>query len=437
MQNYCISVDWLQVCCHCNLLVEGTFHINGRPFELVRLHTETAMFTQIFELRYNGLPYATLQSKPRSTALKKELTLIKLANRVLYCENYIELLYGIINALDMKYIGITRLDLCYDCNLFYNGRKPSKFVQDFVMKPIDSKGGVYRAGSDSFRCNGSRSVSSSSKITSISFGSYNSRIRSYMYDKTLELKEVKDKPWIRDMWEKNGLVSDDDCHVWRSEISIKAEGADLLNLGTGELFRLSPKYLEHYEQIEKIFHFYAAKVFDFRINNGQKNRRNFNRIYLFNTEVKITCKPKYVSTAHDSGRMEKICYNKLAKLSETYSDLSSQYRIGLLTAMNFLQQLAGKKDALLGLENYKRYLDTFKCCSFLDSLDIAYMEAIETCADSKREISAEYAYQQYLDLKREQSCPDIVLNTSAERPKGSRSVVSDYAMIQPSINLIK
>ena len=40
--------------------------------------------------------------------------------------------------------------------------------------------------------------------------------------------------------------------VWRFEISIKCQGMDVLNMSTSEIFRLSPKYLEHYPQIEKI-----------------------------------------------------------------------------------------------------------------------------------------------------------------------------------------
>ena len=66
---------------------------------------------------------------------------------------------------------------------------------------------------------------------------------------------MKDKPWIRETWEKNGLINSDSVHVWRSEISIKADGKDLLNMGTGELFRLSPRYLEAQEQVEKLVHF--------------------------------------------------------------------------------------------------------------------------------------------------------------------------------------
>lgn len=396
-EKYCISVDWLQVCCFCNLLEEGEYKSGNWCFTLQMQAKETAVFKRMLKVYRGTLEVATITQEPRSSALKKGLTLVKLSNRVLYSEKYIELLYALISACDMRYKGITRIDICYDCNKFYDGRNPAKFVRDFVFKNPQTKGGVYRRGSDSFTCHGARSNSSQTRITSISFGSRNNRIRSYMYDKTIELEEVKDKPWIRETWEKNGLVSDGKTHVWRAEISIKSEGQDVLNMSTGELFRLSPKYLEHYASIEKLFHYYACKVFDFRINTGQKNRRHFKPLFLFNTEIDITCKPVYISTSHDTGRMERICYNKLEKLSQTYVDLAEQERYGLKITMNFLAILSGIKRATIQQEEYCRYLDSFKADRFMSSLDYAYMDAINRAQLAKQEIDENYIYETYIN----------------------------------------
>lgn len=394
-QKYCISIDWLQVCCFSNLIQEGEYMSDKYKFVITMEQRETPLFKRVFTVRLKNIPVAIITQEPRSKAIKQGITLIKLENRVLYHQGYIRMLYALIEATKMKYKGITRLDLCYDCNKFYDGHNPAKFVRDFVFKAPDTKGGVYRKGSDNFTCHGARNQSSSSKITSISFGSENSRIRCYMYDKTIELKEVKDKPWIRKMWKENGLVSDDKTHVWRSEISIKAEGMDILNMSTGQLWRLSPNYLEHYENIEKIFHYYAAKVFDFRINTGQQTKRHFKKLFLFNTDIDLTNKPVYMSESHDTGRMEKICYNKLEKLSQTYVDLAEVNRNGLYAAMQFLSALSGVKLATVRNEAYKQYLDNFKAYRFMGSLDFAYLDALERCADSKREIDANYAYRLY------------------------------------------
>lgn len=397
-EKYCISVDWLQVCCHGNYLGEGEYTSDGYTFVVSLQPSETPMFKRLYKVSLNNLPCAVVQQQPRTSSLSAGLTLIKLENRVLYCTKYIEVLYALIRAFHLKYKGITRLDICYDCNRFCDGRNPARFIKDFVLKSIEEKGGIVRRGSDKFACNGSR-TSNKNKITSISFGSPSSPVRAYMYDKTLELQEVKDKPWIREMWELNGLVSNSEKHVWRSEISIKAEGKDLLNMSTGELFQLSPQYLEHYDSIEKLFHYYAAKYFDFRINTGQKNKRHFKQIFLFNRTIEITCKPKRISKTADTGRMERICANKIIQLSETYVDIAESTKESLYLAVEFLENLSSIKMAKYKSTIYRNYLNTIKAYRFIDAETIAYFEMLEEARRTKQEIEADYLY--YM-LKEEQ-----------------------------------
>ena len=404
-EKYCISVDWLQVCCHGNYITDGVYSEDGYDFRVQMQGNETPMFKRISKVFLRELPCATIQQEPRPSSLNPSVTLIKLDNRVLYCEQYIRILYAMFKAFHLKYKGITRLDIAYDCNRFCDGRNPARFIRDFVLKPIDEKGGIVRRGSSKFACNGSR-TSSVNKITSISFGSGNAPVRSYIYDKTIELKEVKDKPWIREMWESNGLVSDDKTHVWRAEISIKAEGRDLLNMSTGELFQLSPRYLEHYDKIEKIFHYYAAKYFDFRINTGQKNKRHFKQIWLFNRFIEITCKPKRISTAADTGRMEKICANKLISITETYVDLSASVKESLYSAIDFMENLSAIKISKHKSTCYKYYLNNLRAYKFIGGEDLAYLAALDAAREERRQLDGEYLYylmQQELAAKRSQN----------------------------------
>lgn len=390
-KKYCVSVDWLQVCCYGNQINEGEYRGNCK-YHVSLCDIQTAMFERVLDVSVDGLTYATIQQTPRSSALKKNLTLIKINNRVLWSERYIEILYDIIRTFHLIYKGVTRIDLCFDCNYFYNGLHPAKFIKNFVFNDVSKKGGIYRRGSEKFTLQGGKNKSGICKFSGIKFGSAKNSVVPYIYDKTLEMKEVKDKPWIRDVWEKNGLVSDEKNHVWRAEISIKCEGMDVLNMGTGQLFKISPRYLDHYENIVKLFHFYAAKYFDFRINTGQENKRNYKPLQLFDTGVAITCKPYQVSRSADTGRMEKICYNKLDKLSKQYSDLSSPVRSSLVVAMDFLQQLSGVKLSITRANQYKHYLDSLCGTAFIDSLDLAYMMAVDENFKQKREMDAEYTW---------------------------------------------
>lgn len=396
--RYCIAVDWLEVCCYGRDLEPSFFSWEGKHFSVEQEDRETPLFKSFFEVKRNGLVWAQIRQNPKSGVMKKGLTIIKLSNRVLYHEKYVPFLMHMIQALGLYYKGLTRLDIAYDCNEFYCGRKPSRFVHQFVTKRVDEKGGMYVPKMKEYDFHLKKDIHTNGMINYLAIGAKGSKKRGYIYDKTLELEEVKDKPWIREMWEKNGLISDKKTHVWRSEISIKAQGSDLLNLETGQLFALHPNYLATYENIKKIFHFYAAKVFDFRYNSGEKNRRNFTRVCLFDTSIDCTCLPKRVNVCADSGRSEKACKNKLEKLSRTYIDLSADVRTSLSHAIAWIGNLSSIKAARYAAECQKHYLDTFACSKFMAEEDFAYLQACEEASSAKRyeDRVAELLYERYL-----------------------------------------
>lgn len=418
MENFCISVDWLQTFCLGELLEDGNYTSDNAVFEVIRQAGETAQFKRIYHVRYKNLQFATILQEPRTSVINKKATLVKVENRFLYCQGYIDLLYKLHAALNLHYKGITRLDLCYDCNKLHDGRNVERFIKQYVTSELGDANHIVRKGSARFQLHGTRTQTSTAKFNSISWGSPKSKIRAYCYDKTLELTEVKDKPWIRKMWEENGIEYNIDRkglsamspreterkidneglgdyireRVWRFEISISSQGTDILNMSTGELFRLSPKYLEHYENIRKLFYIYAEKVFNFRISNGKKKLRNYERLQIFEETPTITCKPFYVNRDCDTGRMELVCYNKLKKLSETYSDLASYRREALMGAMDFLAELSGKKSATVRLERYMHYLDELKGYRFIDDDDKMYFAAMEHLRIKKRDFDADELY---------------------------------------------
>lgn len=391
MEKYCISVDWLQTYCLGNQIENQVLASEWGKMEVKKQPTETAMFKHIVKVTMNKLEVATIQQCPRNGQINKYATLLKISNRVLYSQQYIAILYYLQDALHLTYKGITRIDICYDCNRFAGGRSVPRFLKAFIDKPLGTDGSMYRRGSDKFAAYGNKSYKNDTRIGSVRFGSMQSRIGAYIYNKTVELREVKDKPWIRQMWQENGLVSDEKTHVWRAEISIKAQGTDILNMSSGELFKLSPRYLTHMAAVDKLFYIYARKVFDFRMYTGNKKRSAYKPVVLFEGEdsASITSKPYYISKSADTGRMERICYNKLSKLAETYSDLSEPIRKGLTDAMEFLLMLSGKKCSELRLNRYTRYLDELKSYRFLDHDDKAYFAAMEAMRQARLDYNAD------------------------------------------------
>lgn len=399
---YCISVDWFEVCCYGAPIEKGERIVNGMRYEIIDEEKNTRIFKKLYKVVHRGLDYFYIQQEPISSALKRGLTLVKVANRVLYSEKYVPLLIELLKSLGLHYKGVSRIDIAYDCNYFYDGRSPKKFIRDYISKPLDKKGGIYLANVQKHIAFFEKSISSNTQWSYIKFGMGTGGRSAYIYDKSLELSEVKDKPWIRKVWADNGLINDEKHHVWRSEISIKSQGKQLLNLDTGELFALHPSFLDTYEQVCKIFHFYAAKSFDFRINKGQKNRRNFPPLRLFDTTISVTCVPKKVSIAADTGRSEKVCRNTLERVSRTYVDLSDSVRHSLAAAIEFMGNISAIKAARYGQEQYKQYLDMFASCKFITEEDIAYFHAIEEARAAKEEISVEEFYDKYIQWCRYQ-----------------------------------
>ena len=398
MEKYCISVDWLQVCCYSNnlaFLLNNDYYnkIDSLPYwlELQALETRNfARFIRVHTKVGNDWRYcADILAVPRSSMLNSSIVLVKIHNRFLYSQNYIKLLYSICATFKLSIKGLTRLDLCYDCNNFHNGLKPHKFIKEFVTAEFDSPGYIYKVGAKQFRVYGGKSVSSNTKFTGIEFGSGKSSKRCYIYDKTRELEEVKDKPWIRQYWQENGLISDEKTHVYRAEISIKCDGMDLLNMSTGELFKLSPEYLRSQPSIEKLFHFYAARMFRFHRKGKHTRVRDYDRIELFENSPVITCKPKKVCVNADTGRTEKICVSTLSKLSCQYSDLAQEYSSALSRCITFLSEVAGIKYAKEKLAKEIQGIKAFKGVQFKEQNYIEYFALVEALG----KVRYSYAYQ--------------------------------------------
>lgn len=398
MEKYCISVDWLQVCCYSNnlaYLLNNDYYnkVDSLPYwlELQSLETRNfARFIRVYTKVGNDWRYcADILAVPRSSMLNSNIVLVKIHNRFLYSQNYIKLLYDICATFKLSIKGLTRLDLCYDCNSFHGGLKPHKFIKEFVTAEFDSPKYIYKVGAKQFRVYGGKSVSSATKFTGIEFGSGKSSKRCYIYDKTRELEEVKDKPWIRQYWQQNGLISDAKTHVYRAEISIKCDGMDLLNMSTGELFKLSPEYLRSQPAIEKLFHFYAARMFRFHRKGKHTRVRDYDRIELFENSPVITCKPKKVCVNADTGRTEKICVSTLSKLSCQYSDLSQEYSSALSRCITFLSEVAGIKYAKEKLAKEIQGIEAFKGIQFKEQSYIEYFALVEALG----QIRYSYAYQ--------------------------------------------
>ena len=164
---------------------------------------------------------------------------------------------------------------------------------------------------------------------------------------------------------------------------------DLLNMSTGELFKLSPEYLRSQPAIEKLFHFYAARMFRFHRKGKHTRVRDYDRIELFENSPIITCKPKKVCVNADTGRTEKICVSTLSKLSCQYSDLAQEYSSALSRCITFLSEVAGIKYAKEKLAKEIQGIEAFKGIQFKEQSYIEYFALVEALG----KVRYSYTYQ--------------------------------------------
>lgn len=362
---YLLSIDWLQVYCKCNLcdVAENVCGEYGN-YAVRRSNIHTPMWQEVYEILYMNREFATFYRCPRSAAIDKFASNIKLHNRVLYSKHWLKILRDVISCLGCKYMGVTRLDLAYDCNSLADGSSVSQFLADYMSRPSMSEGHIIRSGSRRVTVHATRDKYGCTAISGMRWGSPGGDVGTYCYNKSLELLEVKDKPWIREAWEAAGLVNvwskkqwdeltdkqrkilteagDTSGYiqrpVWRFEISIKSHGKDLLNLSTGELFRVDLDFLSSMDRVYELWRWYAAKYFDFRINRGGvKTLRNYDKYDIFCIGDAVDVRPTRVNLYADTGRTEKICANLLDKMSTEYGDLSPAEQESVRSVLAFLR----------------------------------------------------------------------------------------------------
>ena len=380
MEKYAIALDWLQLYCVRNQeLTDVEFRESHKSY-LFRLDGyETPMYKSMGHVYYEHMEIATVYWNPRSMAIPTNAVSIKMHNRVLYSDYWWEMATDVINGLALEYKGVTRIDICYDCNWLAGHRSVPSFLQDFVSHTALTPGHIIRRGSRRMTITASRDSMGASSISAIRWGSRSNDVGAYCYNKSLEMMEVKRKPWIEEWWMNAGLVNlrkgyewDSltdkekkraidagiveseyiECPVWRFELSIKAHGKDLLNKYTGEIVPLSLNLLKDNEMIEAMFRAYAEKYFDFRINTGQSRIRDYERMRLFEVDVETELMPRRVLSDKETGKIERVVSNVIMRYRKTYCDLSAETKDALDRCLYFFSWVSRWRNERTQKEKY-------------------------------------------------------------------------------------
>lgn len=182
-----------------------------------------------------GYPIIEVRRNPKCSTstisngiLPPESTHIRLTNRTCYFDNAAELMDNFINHFNYIFVRISRIDICLDFETFDSGDQPNKFLQRYVAGKYSkiNQCNIALHGLDNW---------DGRSWNSVKWGNTKSMITTKLYNKTMELTQKSDKPYIRQAWYEAGLI--DDWHtierydktgkpykpeIWRLEFTIKS-----------------------------------------------------------------------------------------------------------------------------------------------------------------------------------------------------------------------
>lgn len=306
-EKYIVNIDWFEMYCH--VAVEGeSLHLptgaSNWQFrtEAVssRIYSYITYVSHIDESanRRSLRPFCEILHHPRSPILHPCSASLKVANLRLYEADWFELLRALCFAANIRYRNVTRVDVCADFNTFRGGRSPERLLQKYLTQK------VLKIGKDTFSVYGRNKVidkdgyAKPPQIDSVTWGKIESGRQHSIYNKSLELRQVKFKPWIYDTWKRAGLNPEE---VWRAEIRIKDKGKTM-QLIDGGLFSLGAHRVSSQDTIEELWWAYADKCFDFRRRDGHTRVYNMPRIKLWSAHPAPSVVPKFHHAAVSSLR---------------------------------------------------------------------------------------------------------------------------------------
>jgi len=304
-----IGIDWLQLYVE---VPEDFINKYSKLYELSLEDYQTRQFKKVVTIkdRKTEEQIGTIVYDPHSKIMAQTAGVLKIENKYLYQTTLKDWVHNLLNEFNLILLNITRLDLFIDFEQFAGGNDPETFIKQFVS------GDVIKCGKSKFQLCGN--VKKVFTYDYIKFGSKTSEINYYLYNKTKELREVKNKPYIKEQWTKNKIGKTKD--VWRLEFSISGGCKELIE-NTGEsISTLKELKMLEDKTIKQFLHYLITKYWQFATKENFEKDKNISRvkkIAFFNLEK---CSHIYarISEKKTSNRMDKVFLKKLLSLKNDY-----------------------------------------------------------------------------------------------------------------------
>lgn len=298
----CVNIDWLEV--HALEPIEqphGAEFFRSVGLEVQEREYGTRIYHEMFTiLNEHAEPIIEVRRNPKSQGVygihSPNECHIRLRNSQCYRDDAVALMSQFLATYNYTFNRISRIDIALDFEKFDYGDIPEKFCQRY-MKGVYSK--IHQADIRAF----GKDRWDGRTWNSLSWGKAVSQVTTKFYNKTLELTEAYDKPYIRYAWYRAGLIDDPiKCTkftgtdkeykptIWRVEFSIKSSVKgwwDMYPDGDKKGHRSFRNTLDVYDSREKLWRVFSSlqeHYFHFRKYEKDKPKYRCARKLLWKTD---------------------------------------------------------------------------------------------------------------------------------------------------------
>lgn len=329
----CINIDWLEVYAleptqprDAGYFRDAGFMVEERPYG-------TRVYDQMFTLLTNDYyHYIEIRRAPASSVLEYNACHIRLSNRTCYFQNAVAIMRDFLDVHGYTFRRISRIDLALDFERFDSGDYPEAFARRYIQ------GKFAKINQSNLSAHG-RDRWNAREWNSLSWGSLNSPIGTKLYCKTLELEEVKDKPYIRQAWFAAGLVDDlinmtrrdregnvYKPSIWRLEFSVRSAVKGWVRIeadGKARNYRSIRNTLQMYDTREKMLSMFASlceHYFHFKIYQEGVNKYKCQdkQLFRFSSEDATYIVEKVATPATPDNALKSLLI-KLRAYRQTHS----------------------------------------------------------------------------------------------------------------------
>ena len=268
------TTDWLEVYCMWPIterdhlmgnIVSSETYMIGKDFMFKKRDYGTRVYSCIADVTYKGQEFMTITYQPLSKIINESACHVKVTNYWLYTDKWLDILKLAFGEFRIKPIQVSRVDISCDWQYSRSGVSASVLMSKLVK-------GDYRKIHQPRWTLHAIDTEKELWYNGMSFGSKKSSCFTRFYNKSLELKEVKDKIYIRECWEQADLDLDKD--VYRVEFQLKADGRKSIDKSTGAIIDISVDELIDRQRVQELFLYYAAYYFDIRRNDNERKDRS-------------------------------------------------------------------------------------------------------------------------------------------------------------------